>query len=353
MPPLPHTLERIRGIDFAAPGKQLGFISIEHSNNEYDGSIIPVPIALLSGSDGPTVLLTAGTHGDEYEGQILLHELIRTLDPGRIRGRIIILPSLNVLAVREGSRVSRVDGTNLNRALPGNASGGPTEQIARIVDAGLLPLADFVLDIHSGGSVNEYVPSAFVYAGPNQEVWERKVAAVESFGQPYCVVVKPNYVSGSISGAADGAGVLMISTELGGRGTVNRQLLADSRKGLYNLLAHVGVLDGGTPDPGGSTKAGSSAHRKDITYVQLDADGAVTARVGGLFEPTVDLGQTVSVGDLVGRVHFIEELDRPAYEYRAHVDGLIATLRHPTLVHSGSTLVNIAAPLAPPSRLEN
>ncbi|WP_051388582.1 succinylglutamate desuccinylase/aspartoacylase family protein [Arthrobacter sp. 35W] len=356
---LPHTIDRVRGIDFAAPGRQLGHLSIEHSNNEFDGAVIPVPIAVLAGPDasnGPTVLLTAGTHGDEYEGQVLLHELIRTLDPGSICGRIIVLPSLNLLAVREGSRVSKVDGANLNRALPGHAAGGPTAQIARIVDADLLPLADFALDIHSGGAVNEYVPSAFVYAGPTPEVWARKMAAVEAFGQPYCVVVKPNYVSGSISGAADRAGVLMVSTELGGRGTVNRRLLADSRAGLYKLLAHVGVLDGGTPRPGATadadarTPAGPPA---DIQYIQLGSDAAVMARAGGLFEPTVDLGQRVVVGDLIGKVHFIDELDRPAYEYRAHIDGLIATLRHPTLVRTGSTLVNIAVPMDNPSRLDS
>lgn len=349
---LPRTIERIRGVDFAATGKQHGHLVIEHSNNEFDGSVIPVPIALLAGSDGPTVLLTAGTHGDEYEGQVLLHELIRTLDPARIRGRIIVLPSLNVLAVREGTRVSRVDGANLNRALPGDSAGGPAAQIARIVDAELLSLADFALDIHSGGSVNEYVPSAFVYAGPTHEVWARKMAAVEAFGQPYCVVVKPNFVSGSISGAADKAGVLMISTELGGRGTINRRLLGEARTGLYNLLAHVGVLDGGPMPHGNGTNQGTP-RSKDTRYVQLGADAAVIARSGGLFEPTVDLGQTVVAGDLVGLVHFTEELDRPAYEYRAHRGGLIATMRHPTLVQTGSTLVNIAVPLDSPSRLDN
>ena len=174
MESLPHTMERIRGIDFAATGKQLGHLVIEHSNNEYDGAIIPVPIAVFAGTKGPTVLLTAGTHGDEYEGQLLLHELVRELDAERVQGRIIVLPSLNVLAVREGTRVSKVDGANLNRALPGSAAGGLTAQIARIVDTALLPLADFAFDIHSGGAVNEYVPSAFVYAGPNQDAWSAK-----------------------------------------------------------------------------------------------------------------------------------------------------------------------------------
>lgn len=138
----PHTIDRIVGIDFAAPGKQLGHLAIVHSDNEHDGAVIPVPIAVISGLNGtagPTILLTAGTHGDEYEGQVLLHELIRGIDPAQVHGRIIVLPSLNLPAVREGRRVSQVDGANLNRALPGNSAGGPTDQIAQIIEGLLLP----------------------------------------------------------------------------------------------------------------------------------------------------------------------------------------------------------------------
>ncbi|ALE06182.1 hypothetical protein AL755_13110 [Arthrobacter sp. ERGS1:01] len=172
------------------------------------------------------------------------------------------------------------------------------------------------------------------------------------------MVVKPDFVAGSISGAADRVGVTMISTELAGRGTVNRRVLAEARTGLHRLLAHVGVL----PIPSGSDDSASHSGRDadgsagaddGITYLELRADSAVMARGAGLFEPSVDLGQHVAVGDLVGRVHFIEELDRPWQEYRAHLDGLVCTLRHPTLVQTGTTLVNIGVPLRAHSRLEN
>ncbi|NVM99042.1 succinylglutamate desuccinylase/aspartoacylase family protein [Arthrobacter sp. SDTb3-6] len=354
-----HTIDAIVGIDFAAAGRQLGHLAVVHSDNEHDDAVIPVPIAVLSGpAEGPTVLLTAGTHGDEYEGQVLLHELIRELDPARVRGRIIVLPSLNLPAVREGRRVSAVDRANLNRALPGDAEGGPTAQIAHIIEGVLLPMADFVLDIHSGGSVNEYVPSAFVYSGPTETDWSRKVAAVEAFGQPYCVIVSPDFVSGSISGAADRAGVTMISTELAGRGTINRRVLTDARAGLYRLLAHVGVIapPSGTDDAGphrGIDPEADAVAGPGITYLELGPRSAVMARAAGLFEPSVDLGQPVAVGDLIGRIHFIEELGRPWQEYHAHMDGLVGTLRHPTLVQTGTTLVNIVVPLESSSRLES
>ena len=122
---MPLHIPRIPGVDFLATGRQLGYLEIEHSDNAHDAAVIPSPIAVLSGGAGPTVLLIAGTHGDEYEGQILLQELIRSIDPAEVSGRLIVLPALNIAAVREGRRVASVDGVNLNRSLPGDAAGGP------------------------------------------------------------------------------------------------------------------------------------------------------------------------------------------------------------------------------------
>jgi predicted deacylase len=328
-------IPRIPGIDFAAVGKQLGYLEIEHSDNENDAAVIPSPIAVLSGGDGPTVLLIAGTHGDEYEGQILLQELIRSVDPDDVTGRLIILPALNIAAVREGSRVSSVDRVNLNRALPGRADGGPAQQIASIVAGELIPMADFVMDIHSGGIASEYVPSAFVYQGPTPELWAAKSAAVAAFNAPYSVVVKPMLKAGSISGAADQAGVPMISTELGGRGTVSLPILNRARKGLRSLLGHWGVLKD-------AAASGSSDAGAPIRWVELTAESPVHSTMAGLFEPVVELGQKVRAGDLVARVHSVEELDRPSKDFFAPIDGVVAIVRHPALVNVGTTVVNIA-----------
>lgn len=329
-------IPRIRGIDFAAAGKQLGYLEIEHSDNENDAAVIPSPIAVLSGGDGPTVLLIAGTHGDEYEGQILLQELIRSLHPDDVTGRLIILPALNIAAVREGRRVSSVDKVNLNRALPGRADGGPAEQIASLIAGELIPMADFVMDIHSGGIASEYVPSAFVYQGPTPELWAEKTAAVAAFNPPYSVVVKPMLKAGSISGAADQAGVPMISTELGGRGTVSLPILNRARTGLRSLLGHWGVLKDA------SSAGGSSDAEAPIRWVELTAQSPVHSTMAGLFEPVVDLGQKVRAGDLVARVHSVEELDRPSQDFFAPIDGVVAIVRHPALVNVGTTVVNIA-----------
>lgn len=336
-------IPRIPGIDFLAAGRQLGYLEIEHSDNAHDAAVIPSPIAVLSGGAGPTVLLIAGTHGDEYEGQILLQELIRSIDPEEVTGRLIVLPALNIAAVREGRRVASVDGVNLNRALPGNATGGPAQQIASIVSEDLIPLADFVMDIHSGGIASEYVPSAFVYHGPTPELWAQKTAAVAAFNVPYSVVVKPMLKSGSISGAADRAGVPMISTELGGRGTVSLRILERARTGLRALLGHWGILpDRPSPERSAVQPADQSPERSPVQWVELTPQSPVNSTMAGLFEPTVELGQRVTAGDLVARIHSVEELDRPSKEFFAPIDGVVAIIRHPAPVNVGTTLVNIA-----------
>lgn len=329
-------LPRIPGIDFAAAGKQLGYLEIEYSDNENDAAVIPSPLAVISGGDGPTVLLLAGTHGDEYEGQILLQELIRSVQPDDVAGRLIILPALNISAVREGRRVASVDGVNLNRAMPGRANGGPAQQIASIIAEDLIPMADYVMDIHSGGVASEYVPSAFVYLGPTAELWMEKIAAVAAFNAPYSVAVKPMLKAGSISGAADLAGIPMISTELGGRGTVSLPILNRARSGLRSLLGHWGVLkDKPAILPG-------SAAEQAIQWVELTGRSAVYSTMAGLLEPVVALGQQVTAGDVVARVHSVEELDRPAKDFHAPIDGVVAIVRHPAIVNVGTILVNIA-----------
>ncbi|WP_427006190.1 succinylglutamate desuccinylase/aspartoacylase family protein [Pseudarthrobacter sp. H2] len=326
----------LTGIDFSCNGHQLGYGRVQHSDNVYDGSVIPVPIAVISSGTGPTVLLVAGTHGDEYEGQILLHELARTLTPDRVRGTLILVPSANPAAVSAGTRVSPIDNGNLNRSYPGESDGSPTGQVAHLIGRGLLPRADVVVDLHSGGSNSTYVPCMFLYRGPTPALWARKVAAARNMALPYTLVVPPRLEAGSLSTAGDDAGILTLSTELGGGGTVDRSVLTRARTGLAALLASTGVL----------VEASGSAERisggPETVWIELVDGSAVTTTVGGLFEPLVDLGQFVRAGEPVGKVHFLDELDRPPREFAAAVDGVAAIIRRPTLVRPGCHLVHVA-----------
>ena len=99
-----------------------------------------MPIAVIKNGSGPTLILTGGNHGDEYEGPVTIPELARDLDPARISGRLILIPTLNNSATQAGQRVSPLDGLNLNRTFPGDPHGSITEQIPFYLNDHLLSL---------------------------------------------------------------------------------------------------------------------------------------------------------------------------------------------------------------------
>ena len=158
----PKKSRLVAEVDFEKDGKQTGFVRLFHSVHASAYGFIPIPIVVIKNGKGPTAVFTSGNHGDEYEGQVALCNLARKLDPAKIKGRVILLPMANFAAGMAGRRTSPIDEVNLNRAFPGNPDGTVTQQIAYWIESTLLPMADFVADLHSGGSSLMYVPCALM-----------------------------------------------------------------------------------------------------------------------------------------------------------------------------------------------
>jgi predicted deacylase len=71
-------------LDFEREGRQIGWLNLPYSPHTDAWGVIPVPAAVIKHGRGPTVLLTGGVHGDEYEGPITLGRLIRETDPAQV-----------------------------------------------------------------------------------------------------------------------------------------------------------------------------------------------------------------------------------------------------------------------------
>ncbi len=133
-----------------------------------------IPICVIKNGEGPTALLTGANHGDEYEGPIALLKLAYDLKPEQVSGRVIIVPAMNYPAFRAGRRTSPIDAGNMNRIFPGRPDGTVTEKIADYFQRFLLPLADIVLDFHSGGRTLDFCRSPPPTSFPT---WSRNRAA--------------------------------------------------------------------------------------------------------------------------------------------------------------------------------
>src|SRR6201984_1631428 len=82
-------------IDFGREGKQTRTPPLPHSVHRSAYGYIAIPVVAIRNGQGPRVLLTAGNHGDEYEGQIVLTKLARSLEGAAVRGSIVILPLMD------------------------------------------------------------------------------------------------------------------------------------------------------------------------------------------------------------------------------------------------------------------
>src|SRR5436853_7487426 len=93
-------------IDLGRDGKQTGFLRVPHSVHRSAYGWIPIPIVRLRNGKGPRVVLIAGNHGDEWEGQLGLGELIRKLEWSQLKGRLVIPTSTNFPPAMAATRTS-------------------------------------------------------------------------------------------------------------------------------------------------------------------------------------------------------------------------------------------------------
>ena len=97
---------------------------------------------------------------------------------------MIIVPFMNMPAFRAGRRTSPLDGGNLNRSFPGRPDGTPTEKIADYFIRTLAPMADFVLDLHSGGRTLDFLPFAAAHRLASARQEAACIAAMRAFNAP-------------------------------------------------------------------------------------------------------------------------------------------------------------------------
>jgi len=325
-------------IDFDRDGKQVGHLFLPHSPHEDAWGAIPIPIAVIKNGAGPTVLITGGNHGDEYEGPITIAKLIRGLDPGELRGRLIMLPAMNTPAALAGRRTSPLDDKNLNRCFPGDPEGTATEQIVCYVHDVLFPLADAFMDLHSGGSSLHILPSAIIEPAEDAAQMRRIVAAVRAFDAPYTVAINNLGDPRTSTASAVRAGLTVVGTELTGGGGITRDGLRVGERGVRNVLAHLGVLEAGAPvvaDDG-----------RPIWQIPGPA-GYVYAPADGVFEAFCELGERVEAGQPAGAVHFLAEPGRPPEVVPFAHSGMLYARRAPGRVVRGNCVSVVVSAYAP------
>ena len=317
-------------VDYYRKGVQHGHLRLPYSRDDSAWGSVMIPICVVANGDGPTALLTGGNHGDEYEGPAALFELARSLDPAEVSGRIIIVPALNYPAFRAATRTSPIDRGNLNRSFPGRPDGSLTEKIADYVTRHLIPLADIVLDFHSGGKTLDFLPYAAAHELPDKDQEKRCFAAVAAFAAPYSMRMLEIDAVGMLDTTVEEMGKVFVTTELGGAGTASARSIDIARRGSRNLLRHAGILNG-APQPA------------PTQWLDMPSSDCFTfAEDDGLIAFARNLGEPVRAGQTVARVYPIGKTGIAPVEYLAAIDGVLAARHVPGLIKAGDCLSVIA-----------
>jgi len=328
-------------VDFAEPGKQYGHLYVPYSYNLGGWANLMLPVAVIARGEGPTALVLAGNHGDEYPGQIAVMRLLRELNPEHITGRLILIPTLTMPAAKAATRLSPLDGKNFNRCFPGNPTGTPSEVVAHYLTTVLFPIADIVIDIHTGGRSVDFEPCAHMHLVPKGEQRDKMLAGTEAWNTDFCFLYADIAGTGLLPVEAESQGKIVITTEMGGSENVTAMVHATTQLGLRNVLTHLGVLNGKPVTREslglGPTRWVQALHWEDYRF----------APESGVYENLVPLGNNVEAGQPVGAIHFLERPDREPVQVVALSAGVLIATRAPSIVAQGDCVACIAHDVDP------
>jgi predicted deacylase len=272
-----------------------------------DGSELSLPLSTVRGeTEGPTLALLAGVHGDEYEGIRAIPEILDTIEPRELRGTILAVPCCNPPAYLSATRTSPIDGLNLARVFPGDPRGTATQRIAHVLAEQVIGPASFLVDLHSAG-IAYTMPTLVGYAADDTPLGRASAAAARAFGAPvmWGHPHDPTATGRTVSEAGD-RGIPWLYTEAAGGGRTRDDDVQCYVRGVLNVLRHLGMLpDAPEPTPPALHLLGRG-----------NLDASLVAGVSGYFVSDVALLEPVRAGQRLGRIlgfagELLEEITAP------------------------------------------
>jgi hypothetical protein len=309
----------------AAPGQKTFGVQMVTAG----GQEIPLAFFLVNGEwPGPTLAVTGGVHAAEYASIAAALELGRSLQPQSLRGRVIVLPVMNVPGFGVRSIYTcPLDGKNLNRVFPGNAQGTGTEQLADWVFRNVISQASHYVDLHGGDLIEALVPFTIFYRSGNEDVDRVSREMGQAFGIRYLV---RSETPGSTFSAAARAGIPAILTEAGGQGIWTAEHVALHAQGLGRLMRYLGMTEGPAPPRG----AAPSTLLEQFLWLRSEHGSA-------FWYPAIAVGDAVREGQELGRVldcqgDVLQTALSPA-------DGLVLFLVTSLAINKGDPLLAVGA----------
>ncbi len=306
-----------------APGETVNF---RYTVSEtYLGDPVRIPVTIVNGqADGPTVFLSAASHGDELNGIEIVREVAHEWDHSDLAGTLVCLPVLNVPAFLAQERYLPVYDRDLNRAFPGSPTGTSAKRIAARIFQNFIAPCDLGLDFHT--STRGRTNLLHVRADMDDSAVSRLAFA---FGSN--VVISSEGPSGTLRAEASNSGIPTVSVELGEAHRFQRTLIDDALQGVRSVMAEYGMHELDTVRwPGWRTIIEASDEK---TWLRADAGGVVEMHHGR--------GAIVEEGDPVCTITNPFKTDTTVVH--APFTGLLVGILQNPLVYPGNPICHLVA----------
>lgn len=282
---------------------------------------------------GPRACIVTGIHGDELEGQYVCFEMARRLraNADKIKGTVEIWPAINPLGVDSVCRGIPTFDLDMNRIFPGSDDGHMVESVANQVVRDLKG-ADMVVDIHSS--------NVFLYEMPQARIScmtaDRLIPYAKLLNLDFIWIHEAATVlQSTIAHSLNSIGTPTLVVEMGIGMRITQEYGDRLVKGLFNLLANLGIWQGDVP--------------QDLSTPLLSLDGEVSminSPASGVVVNTAPHSSWVKKGDRLCQVVSPLSGDILA-EVTSPVDGLLFTQRGYPIVYEGSLVARIFSPAKP------
>ncbi|QDT41800.1 Succinylglutamate desuccinylase / Aspartoacylase family protein [Gimesia alba] len=211
-------------------------------SESYSSMTVKIPIHIRRAKEeGPVVFVTAALHGDEINGTGAIRELIQDDDFQLLRGSVILVPVLNILAFDRHSRYLP-DRRDLNRSFPGSATGSLAGRMARIIFEEIVSRSDYGIDLHTASVRRTNYPNV---RGDMTNPEVRRLA--EAFGSE--IIMNGKGPVGAFRREACSGGCPTIIMEGGEVWKVEPGIVESAARGVRNVLRDLKMLEGEPQSP--------------------------------------------------------------------------------------------------------
>ncbi|TXG36929.1 succinylglutamate desuccinylase/aspartoacylase family protein [Seonamhaeicola maritimus] len=293
--------------------------------NLHTSTPVHIPVIIeRAKKPGPTVLFTAGIHGDEVNGVEIVRQIIAKGINKPKCGTIICMPVINIFGFINLNR-EFPDGRDLNRVFPGSPKGSLASRVAHKLIHEVIPHVDYIMDFHTGGSDRFNAPQIRIAEGERKPKQLAKI-----FGAPFILYSKNLNKSFRNTCAKLGKTLLLFE---GGKSFHIDDLVTNSGvNGAKRVLNHLDML---------SSKYKASTPKK--TPIIIGESKWIRAKYSGMFKAVVKINSKVQKGDALGNI--TDPYGKLNYFVKAQNTGYIINVNEAPIVYQGDALFHISTKL--------